>query len=161
MEMERQLELNYLETKSELRKARTYSVNTRAMPTWNFWILREYSLTDVWHGKSGTEQSLYHQRQRSEVQNEAPDRHRAQNSRIFLYKSQVTGGIYETLKQVTEMLEKGSKNGFFTSMHVQLSSDAAAFIPTVNFNILVLVVHMSPELPIARGRAAFSDQVLL
>ncbi|KAJ7871813.1 hypothetical protein B0H14DRAFT_3439248 [Mycena olivaceomarginata] len=116
--------------------------------------------------------------------------------------SQVTGGIYETLKQVTEMLEKGSKTRFFASAHVQLASDAAAFAPTVNFDvsgskpligffrlsspfrdsalttfldrrpveptpnhysrllqprniqILVLVVRVPPELPVARGRAA-------
>jgi hypothetical protein len=48
--------------------------------------------------------------------------------------SQVTGGIYETLKQVTEMLEKGSKNRFFASAHVQLASDSA-FAPTVNFDV--------------------------
>jgi thiamine monophosphate synthase len=40
--------------------------------------------------------------------------------------SQVTGAMYETLKQVTEMLEKGSKTRFFVSAHVQLASDAAA-----------------------------------
>jgi hypothetical protein len=45
--------------------------------------------------------------------------------------SQVTGGIYETLKQVTKMLEKGSKKRFFISAHVQLASDAAAFTPTI------------------------------
>jgi hypothetical protein len=49
--------------------------------------------------------------------------------------SQVTGGIYETLKQVTDMLEKGSKNRFFASTHVQLASDAAAFAPTINFDV--------------------------
>jgi hypothetical protein len=49
--------------------------------------------------------------------------------------SQVTGGIYESLKQVTEILEKGSKNRFFTSMHVQLASDAAVFAPTINFDV--------------------------
>ncbi|KAJ7831819.1 hypothetical protein B0H14DRAFT_3463768 [Mycena olivaceomarginata] len=49
--------------------------------------------------------------------------------------SQVTGGIYETLKQVTEMLEKGSKTRFFASAHVQLASNAAAFVPTVNFDV--------------------------
>jgi predicted RecA/RadA family phage recombinase len=41
--------------------------------------------------------------------------------------AQVTGGIYEIPKQVTEMLEKGSENRFFTSAHVQLASDAAAY----------------------------------
>jgi hypothetical protein len=115
------------------------------------------------------------------------------------------------------MLEKGSKNRFFASVHVELASDTAAFAPTVNFDvsgskpligffrlstqardsalttvldrcpiepthrinhystllqprnieILVLVVRVPPELPVARGRAAFvfaslvSDQVLL
>jgi hypothetical protein len=33
------------------------------------------------------------------------------------------------------MLEKGSKKRFFTSAHVQLPSDAAAFSPTVNFDV--------------------------
>jgi hypothetical protein len=49
--------------------------------------------------------------------------------------SQVTAGIYETLKQVTEMLEKSSKNRFFASAHVQLASDAVVFAPTVNFDV--------------------------
>jgi hypothetical protein len=33
------------------------------------------------------------------------------------------------------MLEKGSKNRFFASVHVQLASDAAAFVPTVYFDL--------------------------
>jgi hypothetical protein len=48
--------------------------------------------------------------------------------------SQVTGGMYETLKQVTEMVEKGSKHRIFASAHVQLAS-AAAFAPTINFDV--------------------------
>ncbi|KAJ7362796.1 hypothetical protein DFH08DRAFT_799818 [Mycena albidolilacea] len=62
---------------------------------------------------------------------------RDRNSRI----ARVTGGIYETLKQVTEMLEKGSKNGIFASAHVQLASNATAFAPTINFNVLTLDRH--------------------
>jgi hypothetical protein len=33
------------------------------------------------------------------------------------------------------MLEKGSKNRFFASAHVQLASNAAVFAPTVSFDV--------------------------
>jgi hypothetical protein len=33
------------------------------------------------------------------------------------------------------MVEKGSKNRIFVSVHVQLASDAAAFAPTINFDV--------------------------
>jgi hypothetical protein len=54
--------------------------------------------------------------------------HASQGPKFTNFFVHVTGhrGIYETLKQVTEMLEKGSKNRFFVSAHVQLASDAAA-----------------------------------
>jgi hypothetical protein len=70
--------------------------------------------------------------------------------------SQVTGGIYETLKRVTEMLEKGSKNRYFASAHVQLASDAAAFTPTVNFD----VSRSKPLIGFFRLSSPFRDSVL-
>ncbi|KAJ7346296.1 hypothetical protein DFH08DRAFT_1008387 [Mycena albidolilacea] len=54
---------------------------------------------------------------------------------LYYFDQFVTGGIYETLKQITEMVEKGSKNRIFASTHVQLASDAATFAPTINFDL--------------------------
>ncbi|KAJ7301079.1 hypothetical protein DFH08DRAFT_979083 [Mycena albidolilacea] len=61
--------------------------------------------------------------------------------------SQVTGSIYETLKQVTELLEKSSKNLFFASAHVQLASDATVFAPTINFDVSGTLNPCSPATP--------------
>ncbi|KAJ7327558.1 hypothetical protein DFH08DRAFT_333220 [Mycena albidolilacea] len=80
-----------------------------------------------------------------------PHRHRPKILRIFSYRSQVTGGIYEYFKQVTKSPENGPKIEFFASVPpaCETAPQYSHEVPVLSFSGLSGIFSLSGRPAIA------------